>query len=172
MDDIRHRFPGLADGWVRLDGPAGTLPVDTAIAAMDAYLRSPAPANVGGSFAASMATDALVDRTRAACGRLLGAEPEQVIFGANATTLLFQLTRALARTWAPGDRIVCHPARPRRQRAPLDAGRRRRRRRGRRSCPSTARDALDVAPLGDLCASGRVRWVALSGRVEPHRRGA
>ena len=30
-DDLRARFPGLSDGWVRLDGPAGTLPVDTCV---------------------------------------------------------------------------------------------------------------------------------------------
>ena len=27
-DAIRHRFPGLSDGWARFDGPAGTTEFD------------------------------------------------------------------------------------------------------------------------------------------------
>lgn len=161
MVDVRHRFPGLADGWVRLDGPAGSLPVDTAVAAIDAYLRSPAPANVGGAFAASTSTGELVDRARTTCGQLLGASPEQVVFGANATTLLFHLTRALARTWQSGDQIVCtqldHDANVRPwMLAAVDAGAEV------RLLPVDREGRLDVAPLTELCASGRVRWVAVS----------
>ena len=36
----RDRFPGLAGGWARLDGPAGTQMVDAAIDAMAAFMRS------------------------------------------------------------------------------------------------------------------------------------
>jgi cysteine desulfurase family protein (TIGR01976 family) len=107
LPDLCHRFPGLADGWVRFDGPAGTLPVDTAIDAMDAYLRSSAPANVGGAFEASRRTGALVDDVRAAVGHLFGATAEQVVFGASATALMFAYTRALARDWKGGERVVC-----------------------------------------------------------------
>jgi cysteine desulfurase family protein (TIGR01976 family) len=107
LADLRHRFPGLADGWVRFDGPAGTLPVDTAIAAMHAYLTSTAPANVGGRFEASERTGALVDDVRARVGALFGAGASQVVFGASATALVFAYTRALARTWKGGERIVC-----------------------------------------------------------------
>ena len=31
MGSLRHRFPGVADGWSRFDGPAGTQVVDTAM---------------------------------------------------------------------------------------------------------------------------------------------
>lgn len=92
---------------MRLDGPAGTLPVDTAIDAMHAYFRSPDPANVGGAFDASVRTGAMVDDVRAAVGRLLGTDGSQVIFGASSTALMFAYTRALARTWKGGERIVC-----------------------------------------------------------------
>ena len=107
IPDLRHRFPGLDDGWVRLDGPAGTLPVDRAIDAMHEYLCSSAPANVGGHFDASIRTTALVDDVRAAVGALLGAAPTQVIFGASSTALMFAYTRALARTWTGAERVVC-----------------------------------------------------------------
>ena len=107
LPDLRHRFPGLDDDWVRLDGPAGTLPVDTSIGAMHAYLCSSAPANAGGRFEASVRTGAMVDEVRADVGRLLGATGSQVIFGASSTALVFAYTRALARTWTGGERIVC-----------------------------------------------------------------
>ena len=55
----RDRFPGLSDGWARLDGAAGTLMVDTAIDAMTEFMRSPAASNLGGTFAASIACDEL-----------------------------------------------------------------------------------------------------------------
>jgi cysteine desulfurase family protein (TIGR01976 family) len=101
-----ERFPGL-DEWVRLDGPAGTLPVDTSIDAMHAYLTSSAPANTGGSFDASRRTTALVDDVRERVGALFGGEGSQVIFGPSATALVFAFTRALARTWTGSERIVC-----------------------------------------------------------------
>jgi len=101
------RFPGLADGWIRLDGPAGTLPVDTSIDAMTAYLRGCEPANAGGAFAASVGTGAMVDRVRGDVGAFLGCGSQQIIFGASSTALVFAFTRALARTWRGGERIVC-----------------------------------------------------------------
>ncbi|MDQ1519951.1 MAG: hypothetical protein QOI55_1024 [Actinomycetota bacterium] len=90
---------------MRLDGPAGTLPVDTSIDAMHAYLCSSAPANTGGRFEASMRTTAMVDEVRSSVGRLLGTAGSQVIFGASATALMFAYTRALARQWRGSERI-------------------------------------------------------------------
>lgn len=101
------RFPGLADGWARFDGPAGTQMVDTAIEAMANFMRSGRSANSHGVFAASEATDAVVAAGRDAVGRLLGGDPRGVVFGPNMTTLVFAFTRAIARTFHPGDEIVC-----------------------------------------------------------------
>ena len=58
----RDRFPGLNDGWARLDGPAGTQMLDTAIEAMADFARSGGNANQGGVFAAAQATDEVVAR--------------------------------------------------------------------------------------------------------------
>ena len=55
----RDRFPGLRDGWARLDGPAGTQMVDSAIEAMDDWMRSGRNANHGGLFKAAEHTDEL-----------------------------------------------------------------------------------------------------------------
>ena len=57
---VRERFPGLRDGWARLDGPAGTQMVDAAIDAMADFMRSGDNANHGGVFRAAEATDELV----------------------------------------------------------------------------------------------------------------
>lgn len=103
----RDRFPGLADGWARFDGPAGTQMVDGAIEAMAAWMRSGRSANSGGLFAAAAASDELVASARAAVGRLLGADPDGVVFGPSMTALTFHFSAAVGRTLRPGDEIVC-----------------------------------------------------------------
>jgi len=162
-DSMRQRFPGLSDGWARLDGPAGTLPVDTCTVAIADYMSSPAPANLGGAFVASEVTGDVVSRARAATAELIGAEPNEVVFGPSTTNLMFSFTRALSRTWQAGDRIVCTQLDHDSNISPW---------------VTAARDVgavvemlkvdpvdgtLDVEPLAELCADGRTRWVALSG---------
>ena len=50
----------------------------------------------------------MVDSARAAAADLFGAErPDEIVFGQNMTSLTLALGRALARTWRPGDEIVC-----------------------------------------------------------------
>jgi cysteine desulfurase family protein (TIGR01976 family) len=103
----RRRFPGVADGWARFDGPGGTQMVDAAITAMRAWMESGASANHGGAFAAARATDALVDETRASVGRLLGAPSETIAFGPSMTALTMRFAAAVGRTLSVGDEIVC-----------------------------------------------------------------
>jgi cysteine desulfurase family protein (TIGR01976 family) len=161
--DVRSRFPGLADGWVRFDGPAGTLPVDTCVDAIADYMRSPAPANLGGYFEASVESQKVVDAARSGVARLVGVQPDEVVFGPSTTNLMFAFTRALSRHWEPGDRIVCTQLDHDSNVSPWLLA---------------ARDVgavvemleidpvdgtLDVEPLAKLCADGRTRWVAISG---------
>ena len=103
----RSRFPGLADGWARLDGPAGTQMVDTAIEAMDDWMRSGQGANQGGVFAAAERTDELVTSTRASVAELLGADPRGVAFGPSMTDMTMRFAGAAGRTLRPGDEVVC-----------------------------------------------------------------
>jgi cysteine desulfurase family protein (TIGR01976 family) len=104
---LRARFPGLRDGWVRLDGPAGTQMVDAAIDAMADFMRSGDNANHGGLFAAGEATDAMTQAARASVGRLLGGDAEGVAFGPSMTAMTMRLSAAAGRTLRPGDEIVC-----------------------------------------------------------------
>ena len=61
----RERFPGLADGWARLDGPGGTQMVDGAIDAMTDWMRSGRTANEGGAFPHARASEEVVEQARA-----------------------------------------------------------------------------------------------------------
>jgi cysteine desulfurase family protein (TIGR01976 family) len=103
----RTRFPGLDDGWARLDGAAGTQMVDDAIEEMAAWMRSGHSANSHGAFQAAERTDALVAEARASVARLLGAGPEGVVFGPSMTALTMRFSAAVGRTLQPGDEIVC-----------------------------------------------------------------
>ena len=77
----RDRFPALREGWARLDGPAGSQVVDSAIEAMADWMRSGSQANHGGAFKQAHETDELVESTRAASRRCSAATPEGVVFG-------------------------------------------------------------------------------------------
>jgi cysteine desulfurase family protein (TIGR01976 family) len=130
---------------------------------MHVYMSSSAPANIGGAFEASLRTSAMVDEVRAGVGGLLGADASQVIFGASATALVFAYTRALARTWKRGERIVCTQLDHDSNVTPWvlaarDAGAEV------TMLPVDPVDgSLDLADLERTLADGAVAWVALSG---------
>lgn len=111
VSDIRSQFPALArtlDGQplAFLDGPAGTQVPQCVIDAIGSYL-SHCNANRGGCFITSRETDQWMQQVHEAVSDFLGArDPDTIVFGANMTSLNFALSRALARTWRPGDEIV------------------------------------------------------------------
>jgi cysteine desulfurase family protein (TIGR01976 family) len=103
---IRRQFPALQGGAVFLDGPGGTQVPRRVIDAVTHYLTA-CNANHGGPFTTSRESDALLDAAHAACADFVNASsPREVVFGANMTSLTFQVSRALARTWEPGDAVV------------------------------------------------------------------
>ncbi len=107
---LRRRFPALQRQVAGrpaafLDGPGGSQAPDTVIDAITAYLRG-SNANLDGAFVTSAESDALYDRARQAGADFTGSDPDEIAFGANMTTLNFQLAHAVARTLQPGDEIV------------------------------------------------------------------
>jgi cysteine desulfurase family protein (TIGR01976 family) len=102
---VRARFPALASGAAFLDGPGGSQVPREVPEAVSAYLRG-SNANLGGAFATSRASEALMARARTAAAELTGGEAAGIAFGANMTTLNFLLAHAVARTLEPGDEIV------------------------------------------------------------------
>jgi cysteine desulfurase family protein (TIGR01976 family) len=105
LDAIRSQFPALGTGAAYFDGPGGSQVPQRVIDAIDDVLRD-SNANLGGAFATSRRADDVMERGRAAAADFTGAEPEGIAFGANMTTLNFQLAHAVARTLEPGDEIV------------------------------------------------------------------
>lgn len=102
---IRARFSALSTPWALFDAPGGTQTPDSVIDAVTRYLRE-SNANLGGSFAASVRSDAVVTEARLAASDFLGCTPDEVIFGQNMTTLNFMLTRTVGRELSAGDEIV------------------------------------------------------------------
>ena len=102
---VRRRFSALDRSLAFFDGPGGTQVPDEVIEAIAGYLRE-SNANVSGPYETSRRTEALVDDSRGAGASFLGCSAEEVIFGANMTTLNFALTRTVGRELAPGDEIL------------------------------------------------------------------
>ena len=105
VEAIRARLSALRQPLAFFDGPGGTQVPDSVIDAIARYFRE-SNANVSGPYETSRRTEALVDDSRGAGASFLGCSAEEVIFGANMTTLNFALTRTVGRELAPGDEIL------------------------------------------------------------------
>lgn len=106
LSAARKQFPALSRPEVFLDNPGGTQMVGASLERMQRLLVE-ANANHGGLFATSQRMDETVHEARQAMADFFNAsQPEEIIFGANMTTLTYTLSRALARSFQPGDTIV------------------------------------------------------------------
>ncbi len=111
LSGVRPLFPALAveDAGrpaVYFDGPGGTQVPQTVIDAITKYLSS-YNANHGGCFRTSRESDAMSLAAHAAMADFVNANrPDEIILGANMTTLTFAVSRAIGRTLRPGDEIV------------------------------------------------------------------
>ncbi len=112
VETVRQRFPALqrtvAGGIhpIYFDNPAGTqVPQEVIDAVVNYYSNT--NANSGGEFETSQASDAMVLATREKLRWFLdAARADEIVIGANMTTLNFALSRALAQTLKAGDEIV------------------------------------------------------------------
>jgi cysteine desulfurase family protein (TIGR01976 family) len=107
---VREQFPALrrqydGRGVVYFDGPGGSQVAKQAIDAVSGYMER-GGANLHGVFPTSTETEEILSETRLAAADFLGAEPDEIAFGANMTTLTFAISRALAREWDEGSEIV------------------------------------------------------------------
>ncbi len=91
---------------VFFDGPAGTQVPYSVVDAMTEYFFG-CNANHGGVFGTSVQSDRWLDQSHQALADFVGADdPDEIAFGQNMTSLTFAFSRALAKTWRPGDEIV------------------------------------------------------------------
>jgi len=104
-DAVRSAFPALDEGAAHFDAPGGSLvPAIVADAVRDALASA---INQRGTFTiADCRTLEIVRQARLAMAELVGGDPRGVIFGRSMTQLTFDVSRALAKTWEPGDEIV------------------------------------------------------------------
>ena len=111
VEALRRRFPALAiedrgRPVALFDGPGGTQVPETVIAAIGDYYRT-SNANHGGPFLTSRRSDQIAHEAHQAMADMLGAaDPSEIKFGANMTTLTFHVSRSIGATMRPGDEIV------------------------------------------------------------------
>ncbi|BCG73774.1 cysteine desulfurase-like protein [Mesorhizobium sp. 113-1-2] len=111
IEVVRGQFPALSltDKGCRriyLDNPAGTQ-VPQAVADAVSRCLLTTNANLGGYFETTIAAQSVVDDAHQAMADFLGAvTSEEIIIGANMTTLTYHMSRTLGRTLKPGDEII------------------------------------------------------------------
>ena len=111
VENVRSQFPALQrivgdHPAVFLDGAAGSQVPRRVADAVSQYLLT-TNANHGGPFATSTESDLVLAESHVAAADFLGSQdPDTVAFGANMTSLTLAFSRALARTWQPGDRVL------------------------------------------------------------------
>jgi cysteine desulfurase family protein (TIGR01976 family) len=102
---VRALFPSLAHGIAHFDGPGGSQVPEQVAAAVAATLTA-GLANRGTVTDAEQRAEAVVVGARSAVADLLGVVPEGVVFGRSMTSLTYDLARAMAKQWGPGDEVV------------------------------------------------------------------
>lgn len=95
---------------VYFDGPGGTQLPESVIEGFGAYLNQ-GNSNLGGRFFISENTVSLVDTCRSKAASLFGAaSKDEMVFGANMTTMAFHFSRAISQEWQAGDEIILSDA--------------------------------------------------------------
>src|SRR5271165_3511184 len=107
---VRQQFPALqrnvhGQPAVFFDAPGGTQVPQGVIDAIANYLSN-LNANAGGAFVTSRHTDQVIADARAAMADFFNCATEEVVFGANMTTLTFALSRAIGRELKSGDELL------------------------------------------------------------------
>jgi cysteine desulfurase family protein (TIGR01976 family) len=105
IDAIRSRFSSLQRGFAFFDAPGGSQVPDEVGDAIAWALRE-ASANMGAVYETSLRVKAILEQAEQAAARFLGCEPDEIVFGANMTSLNFTLSRTAGREFAPGDEIL------------------------------------------------------------------
>src|ERR671934_419466 len=108
--EIRSHFPALGrehggHGVAYFDGPGGTQVPREVVEAVSDYLYHH-NANTHWAYPTSAETDEIIERSRQTLADFLGASHEEIVFGANATTLAYHVSRTLGRTFSEGDEVV------------------------------------------------------------------
>jgi cysteine desulfurase family protein (TIGR01976 family) len=102
---VRAHFPAIEEGAAHFDGPGGSQVPEAVADAVAATYRS-AVANRGTVTVAERRAEAIVVAARQAVGDLLAVDPGGVVFGRSMTQVTYDVSRAMAKGWGPGDEVV------------------------------------------------------------------
>ncbi len=107
---VRKHFPALKREFnghpvAYLDGPGGYQVPESVITAINHYLID-MNANVGDQFETAQNTSTIIQDARDIFADFFNCSWEEVVFGANMTTLNFALAQALVRQLTPGDSVL------------------------------------------------------------------
>jgi cysteine desulfurase family protein (TIGR01976 family) len=102
---FRAEFPSLASGIAHFDNPGGTQTPRVVGEAIARTLTGPLSQR-GSALVSQRNADQAVAGFRSAVADLVGGVPGGVVHGRSATALTYDVSRTLARTWAPGDEVV------------------------------------------------------------------
>jgi len=110
VEEVRACFPALrrrhnGQPVAYFDGPGGTQVPQAVVEAVADYLLHH-NANTHWDYPTSHETDAALAAAREALADYLNGAPDEIVFGANMTTLTFHVGRALGRGFRAGDQIV------------------------------------------------------------------
>jgi len=110
IDWVRQQFPSLQQTVngrpaVFFDAPGGTQVPQRVIDAISEYL-SKWNANLGGAFLTSQRSELIVEQAHQAMADFFNCAPDEVVFGANMTTLTFAFSRAIGRELKSGDELL------------------------------------------------------------------
>jgi cysteine desulfurase family protein (TIGR01976 family) len=101
---VRAEFPALAEGAAHFDGPGGSQTPSAVADAVAGALRA-AVANRGTVTRAELRAEEIVAAARSAAADLVGGDGA-IVFGRSMTQLTYDVSRALAKQWGPGDEVV------------------------------------------------------------------
>lgn len=102
---VRAQFPALASGVAYFDGPGGTQTPAAVGAAIARTITAPL-SNRGTITPGERNAEDGVRGFRSGYADLLGVPSDGIVHGRSATQLTYDFSRALAKTWGPGDEVV------------------------------------------------------------------
>lgn len=108
---IRQQFPALNQSVngktpIFFDGPGGSQTTETTLKALRDYFAF-YNANLGSNFFSGVKTTEVMQQARESVAALVNApSADNIVFGATATMLMFNFSRAIGRDWQAGDEII------------------------------------------------------------------
>ncbi len=112
LNSVRENFPALqqvvnGSTPIFLDGPGGTQVPRSVLEAMTQYLGHSNSNLADNPFFAVQKTLDIVSKARGHAAALLNApSPDNIVFGANMSSLTAHISRSIARNWGGGDEII------------------------------------------------------------------